>query len=125
VIYGTVNAWPEATVELAVRGPEGREERLEFLVDTGFDGDLTLHSAVVAELGLQKVGESSAILADGSATSFGMCSAAVSWAGAPRKVSIQIADTIALLGMLERQELRIEVVPDGAVRITPLAQNTA
>lgn len=127
MIEGIVNAYAEATVELAIRGPEGREETIEFLVDTGFDGALTLHSALVAELGLEKVGIASAILADGSSTTFSVCNAVVSWAGRPLTVTVQISDTVALLGMtmLEGHELRMEVIPDGPVQITPITDLAA
>jgi predicted aspartyl protease len=66
MIEGIVNQYREPTVELTVRGPAGHEERLEFVIDTGFDGAVMLHSSVAAALHLPHVGLEHVMLADGS-----------------------------------------------------------
>lgn len=65
MIVGTVHGSADAIVALTVHGPEGQNERLDFRVDTGFDGALTLHSAVVEALGLPRRGTQDVVLADG------------------------------------------------------------
>ncbi|HEX2210552.1 MAG TPA: hypothetical protein VHG93_22925 [Longimicrobium sp.] len=122
MIQATVNRFLEATLDLTVHGPDGQEEILEFKIDTGFDGALTLHSAVVAALGLERLKAGRVILADGSETSFPICHASVEWGGVRREVDVYVTDSILLLGMamLAGHEVRMEVVPDGTATITPL-----
>jgi predicted aspartyl protease len=42
----------QAVVRLKVRGPAGQEEEIQAIIDTGFDGWLSVPSSVVARLGL-------------------------------------------------------------------------
>ena len=123
MIAGSVNEYRQAIVELTILGPSGRKERLEFIVDTGFGGGLTLHSSIAAELQLNSVGVGRAILADGHETVFDLCEAFVVWGDEVRLVTVGLADTVALMGMalLEGNVLRLEAVADGDVRITPLS----
>lgn len=123
MIAGSVNDFREATVDLTVRGPAGHEERLEFVVDTGFTGGITLHSAVAAALELPHLAGKPAVLADGSTVMLPFSQAQLEWNGASRTVSVNITDGGMLLGMelLEGHELSVRVLPDGEVRITELA----
>lgn len=118
-----MNEYRQPMVEFAVRGPTGRSERVEFIVDTGFDGELTLHSAVVAELQLPSIGVARAILADGRETVFQVCEASVVWDNAHRTVVVDVSDTVALVGtaLLAGSALWLEMIPGGAVQITPLS----
>ena len=50
MITGTVTAYREAIIRLNVRGPGGGEKTVEAVIDTGFDGVLTLPTSVVAAL---------------------------------------------------------------------------
>jgi clan AA aspartic protease len=124
MIGGTVYGSTDAVVPLTVRGPEGQEEHLDFRLDTGFDGGLSLHSAVVAALGLPRFGAQHVGLADGSVILCEMCDGFVDWAGISRPVEVQVSDSISLLGMalLAGHQVRIDVTDGGAVRITPLTQ---
>lgn len=124
MIAGTVYGGTDAIVALVVLGSEGRAERLDFKVDTGFDGALTLHSSEVAALGLPRRGTQDVVLADGAVVRCTVCEGSVEWAGVPRPVRIQVADSVSLLGMalLAGHQVRIDVVDGGAVRISPLRQ---
>lgn len=124
MIEGAVYGNTEPIVELTVRGPEGQEQRLDFKVDTGFDGALTLHSAVVSSLGLQASGVQRVTLADGSVIVCEVCDGSVDWNGVPRSVEVQVSDSVSLLGMalMAGHQVRIDVVDGGAVRISPLTQ---
>lgn len=124
MIEGAVYGSTDAIVALTVCGTTGQKEQLDFRIDTGFDGALTLHSAVVAELGLYSSGTRLIGLADGTVTECDLCAGFVDWNG-PRPVEIQIADTVLLLGMelLADHQVRIDVVDGGAVRIAPLPQS--
>lgn len=123
MIAGVVNHSLEATVDLTVRGPAGHEERLDFVVDTGFAGHISLHSAVAAALGLPRIGGATIRLADGSEVASTISRAQVLWNGTLRSVSVDIADNVSMVGMelLEGHELHVEVIPQGVVRIAELA----
>lgn len=66
MMTGTVNALREAVLRLVVLGPGGREREVEAVIDTGYNGSLTLPPYLVAELGLPFRVRSSATLGDGS-----------------------------------------------------------
>lgn len=65
-----VNANLEAVVTLPLRGPAGQEQEIDAVIDTGFNGFLTLPPMLVADLGLPVVGDGEAVLADGREASF-------------------------------------------------------
>ena len=52
MILGVVNAHSEATIRLPVRDAVGHEHEIEAVLDTGFNGSLTLPPALIAALGL-------------------------------------------------------------------------
>ena len=64
MISGWVNAFQEAIVRLPVLGPQGQEQAVEAVVDTGFNGHLTLPSELIAELGLPFRSNGRAVLGD-------------------------------------------------------------
>ena len=52
MITGVVTNDRQAVIHLTVRGPAGQEQEIEAIIDTGFDGWLSLPSSLVAGLGL-------------------------------------------------------------------------
>jgi len=66
MIEGFVNANLEAVVTIPLLGPTGQTREVAAVVDTGFNGYLTLPPTLVADLGLSVVGDGEAIHADGS-----------------------------------------------------------
>ena len=122
MIRGVVNARREAIVPLRMRGPGGDEMALDAVVDSGFTAALALPVAVVAALGLARQSVGGAVLADGSVRQFDIYAAEVGWGGVWRPVLVSAVSDEVLLGMrlLANHELRIVVVPGGAVQITPL-----
>ncbi|MCY2994314.1 MAG: clan AA aspartic protease [Planctomycetota bacterium] len=122
MIRGVVNARREAIVPLRMRGPGGDEMTLDAVVDSGFTAALALPVAVVAALGLARQSTGGAVLADGSVRQFDIYAAEVAWDGDWRSVLVSAVSNEVLLGMrlLANHELRIAVVPGGAVEITPL-----
>jgi len=122
MMRGGVNARLEAVVPLRVRGPSGTEVVVDAVVDSGFTAALTLPAAVVATLVLSRQSVGGAVLADGSVRQFDIYTAEVDWDGSWRPVLVSAVGTEVLLGMglLAGHELRIAVVPGGAVEITPL-----
>jgi clan AA aspartic protease len=118
---GAVNARHEAVIRLRLRGP-GAETEVNAVVDTGFTAALTLPAGVVAALGLVRQSGGTARLADGSVRQFDVFAAEVKWEGAWRTVLASAVGDEPLLGMrlLAGHKLAIEVVPGGAVEVTPL-----
>ena len=117
MIEGAVNANLEAVVTLTLRGEAGREMEIEAVIDTGFNGFLTLPPPLVAELGLPIASIGLATLADGSEASFDVHDATVLWDGEPRYVESGAVGQEALVGMalLEGHNLNIEVERGGRV----------
>lgn len=66
MIFGTVNASREAVVRLRVRGPNGLVLAVPAVIDTGYDGVLTLPAGIIAALGLTGRFGGYITLADGS-----------------------------------------------------------
>ena len=52
MISGVVTDDRQAVIHLTVRGPAGQEQEIEAIIDTGFDGSLSLPSSIVVQLGL-------------------------------------------------------------------------
>ena len=121
MILGAVNDAYEAVISLTVQGPSGQAREVEAVIDTGFNGFLSLPSALVTELGLPFLTSESAILADGSLVRFSVHDAMALWDGQPRRVYAHLSDTTPLVGMrlLDRHNLNIDVEDGGRVLIRP------
>jgi len=122
VIVGHVNSDREAIVSLVVQGPQGQTRQVEAVVDTGFTGLLTLPPEVIAELDLPLRAQGRAVLGDGREITFDMFNAQVIWDGSVYPIDVDAADTVPLVGMglLENQELCIQVIFGGTVSIRAL-----
>ena len=119
MITGSVNSRREAIIQLDILGPGGQIQTVDAVVDTGFNGFLTLPAQAIAALGLQRSGSVRVVLVDGSEDLFPTYKAAVRWEGSPRDVEVDAADSDPLAGMalLVRHELRIKVVTGGTVTV--------
>ncbi len=124
MIEGVVNAAYEAVVTLPLRGPEGQSREIDAVIDTGYNGFLTLPTTLVAELGLAFEGISRATLADGSVVAFDVYDVTVLWDGIARYVSANVADSAPLVGMslLDSHDLSIQVRDGGRVLIQAAAE---
>ena len=118
MIQGVVNAAYEPIIRLVVQGPLGQSREIEAVVDTGFNGYLTLPPALASALGLPFVTTNPAFLADGSEATFDVYSVTVLWDGHPRLVA-HMPDAIPLVGMqlMDRHSLYVEVESGGGVVI--------
>jgi len=123
VISGRVNADLEAVIGLTVVGPRGQQHNVQATVDTGYDGWLTLPSAVVRQLHLRRRGRERGALADGTEILVETYYAMVMWEERQRAVVVDMTGDVPLLGMasLDGYELTIRVVEGGAVKIVSLA----
>ncbi|HJX29200.1 MAG TPA: clan AA aspartic protease [Thermoanaerobaculia bacterium] len=122
MISGWVNAYREAIVRLLVRDLQGREQVIEAVIDTGFNGYLTLPPEIIASLDLPFRRNGRAVLGDGSAVTFDIHEAVVLWGGRVRRISVDAADTTPLLGMglLYGHELSVQVIEGGEALIRSL-----
>ena len=119
MIEGFVNANLEAVVAIPLQGPAGQTREVDAVIDTGFNGYLTLPPTMVAELGLPVVGEAEAVLADGKEAVFDVYGVTVVWDDQPRFVESGAVGIDPLVGMalLDRHNLYIEVESGGRVTI--------
>lgn len=122
MIMGVVTPFDQARIPLTVRGFTGPEQELEAVIDTGFDGALSLPPAQIAALRLPWRRRGRALLADGNESVFDVYEATVLWDGAPRRVSVDAADIDPLVGMrlLHGYELTVQAVVGGQVIIKAL-----
>ena len=119
MIEGVVNAYYEAVVRLSLLNTSGESREVDVVVDTGFNGFLTLPPTLVAELGLTRLGRKSLILANGERDVFDTYGVTVFWEGQSRFVDADEADAVPLLGMsmLDNHDLSIQVRDGGRVVI--------
>ena len=122
MISGSVSATYEAVMRLTVRGPQGQECEVEAVIDTGFDGSLSLSPRLVETLGLPWRRRGRAILADGTESIFDIYEATVLWDGDFRRVAVDAAECTPLIGMtlLRGYKLTISVERGGKVLLEPL-----
>ena len=102
-----------------MRGPAGQEQEIDAIIDTGFDGWLSLPASIVARLGLAWRRRGRALLADGSESVFDIYEATVDWDGQARRIAVDEAETVPLIGMslLEGYELTVQVQRGGNVTV--------
>jgi clan AA aspartic protease len=119
---GVVSAALEARIPLLLHGSGGQSQLVDALIDTGYDGSLTLPSALIQSLQLPWVQRILGVLADGSQRHFDRYAATVSWNGQKRIIRIEEIDTSPMIGMrfLQGHELRIQVVQSGLVTVIPI-----
>lgn len=119
MITGIVNLDYEAVIHLLVQGPAGQEREINAVIDTGFNGFLTLPPNLITVLGLARLSRGRAILANGSEDIFDIYGVTVLWDGQPRYVETGSVDTTPLVGMalLDGYDLHIQVMDGGRVAI--------
>jgi clan AA aspartic protease len=124
MIIGVVTDRREAVIRLKVRGPAGQDQEIEAIIDTGFDGWLSLPSSIIVQLGLTWRQRGRALLADGSESVFDIYEATVDWDGEARRIPVDEAETVPLVGMalLEGYELVVQVQRGGNVSVRALLQ---
>ncbi len=122
MIAGIVTAYREAVISVTVRGLEEQTQEVEAVIDTGFDGWLTLPASLVAKLRLRWRRRSRAVLADGSEVLFDVYEATVIWDGRPRRIAVDRVESDPLIGMslLDGYELKVQVIDGGKVGIKAL-----
>jgi len=92
---------------------------VEFILDTGYSGFLTLPAALIAGLGLIWLSQTSAILANQSVVQVESYAATVVWDGSFRPIIVEAVDAPPLLGtrLLAGHDLRVRMVDGGRAEI--------
>ena len=119
MITGRVTSTREAVIPIAVRGFGPTTEAIDAVVDTGFDGFLTLPRRLVSTLRLPFGVEAQAVLGNGREVRVDVFEAVVDWDGEQRRVAIVATAGGALVGMkmLLGYRLTLDVLDGGPVTI--------
>ncbi len=114
-----MNAHYEAVVRLSLQNSSGQTRDVDTVVDTGFNGFLTLPPTLIAELGLTRLGQKNLVLANGRRDVFDTYGVTVFWEGQSKFIDADEADAVPLLGMsmLDNHDLSIQVRDGGRVVI--------
>jgi len=119
MILGKVNAFKQAIISLELRGPTGQTEIVDAMVDTGFDGCLTVTPDITARLQFPFRETRTYELGSGELIDFPIHDACVIWDGQAQDVATLVTDGGILVGMslLSGYTLFIDAVDGGEVRI--------
>ena len=99
MMTGTVTARREAVLSVLLQDGNGQVHTYNSVIDTGYNGWLTLPPSVITALGLRWQRFGRAILADGSESTFNIYEGVVLWDGQPMMIDIDEMDADSLVGM--------------------------
>ena len=121
MITGRVNAYYEALIPIHLQDVKGNIHKFEAILDTGFNGTLTLPFELITMLQFPWRTRGSAVLANGSVETFDIYVATIVWDGMPRSILVEAVDVTPLVGMrlLEGYDVRLTVHPGGIIQIVP------
>lgn len=119
MIAGIVNGDFEAMLSLSICGSDGKFYTQDAIVDTGFNGWLSLSPDLIDRLNLKWKRRGRAILGDGSECVFNIYEAIVFWDGVYLTIPIDEADSEPLVGMslMEGYQLMVQVFEGGKVEL--------
>jgi clan AA aspartic protease len=122
MIISAVDARLEASIPLEVFGPQGQQQAITAVIDTGYNGALTLPSAVIRKLSLPPLVAGPVTLADDSQRTLSFFSADVLWDGRMRKIRVLCLEVDSLVGtaLLRGCRVEAEFVDGGAIAISPV-----
>lgn len=119
MISGTVNGEFEPIISLFVRGSDGQLYTQDAIVDTGFNGWLSLPPDSIERLNLRWKRRGRALLGDGSECVFNVYEAVIVWDGVLLTIPVDEADSEPLIGMslMDGYQLMIQVLEGGRVEL--------
>ena len=129
--YGKVSEFDdilEAETTLVVLSDAAATESIDFIIDTGYTGEITLPQEIIDRLNLQAVNYDefdvgpTVVLADGTTRNVTVFVARVLWNDRLRSVEVDNLGIAPLVGMglLRGSNLSIDAAPGGLVTITEL-----
>jgi len=118
MIHGTVVGL-QARVSVIFCFSEDSNVEFECIIDTGFEGFLTLPPTIINELGLSYLSEINANLADNTNITVDVYLATIIWKGVERNVAVLSMGRRPLVGtaLLEDYHLSIDFYEGGSVLI--------
>ncbi len=96
---GVVSQRCEAILPLVVGNANGQRQVVDAVIDTGFNGFLSLPSTIITALDLPWSASDIVTLGDGSETLFDLYAATVIWDGQYREIDIAESETEPLASM--------------------------
>jgi clan AA aspartic protease len=119
MITGFVNIEFEPIIPLPIRRADGKVFTQDAIIDTGFNGWLSLPPDLIAELNLKWKRRGRAILGDGSECVFNVYEAVVIWDDTLLTIPVDEADAEPLVGMslMEGYQLMMQVFEGGLVEL--------
>lgn len=123
MITGVVTSNKGAVLWVQLCGSGGLEETVDAILDTGFNGFLTLPLQLISNLMLPFVGTTRAALGDGSNVHMDVFEGTVRWDNHQRSVVVLAAESVALVGMsmLSGYRVTLDVQHGGSVMIEALS----
>jgi clan AA aspartic protease len=123
VIHGIVNANLEATIRLHVAGPNGHRQEITAIIDTGYNGALSLPTATVTALAFLPSASRIVTLGDASQRILDFYTANIHWEEQVRRIRVLCVEGSPLVGtaLLQGYKLEADFTVGGTVTLTPLA----
>lgn len=127
MIVGSVNAEREAVIPLTLCGNSEQRVQVHAVVDSGFNGYLTLAPASIREFGFPFHGFGTATLGDGHDVPMRKFVGSAVWFGLDRRIIVLEADgsPVVAMAMLKGCRLTVDVVEGGDVTVTPIPPRPA
>ncbi len=128
-VVSEVDGFLESNVTLAIQSDNGSTESIDFIIDTGYTGELTLPQEIIDRLNLQAANYDESdvgptvVLADGTIRTVTVYVASILWNDRLWNVEVDSLGIAPLIGMrlLRGNNLSVDVAPGGLVTISELA----
>ncbi|MBY0229894.1 MAG: hypothetical protein K2W96_11485 [Gemmataceae bacterium] len=104
----------ELRLTLAVADAANQQHPLDFMIDSGFNGELARPASVVATFGMPFLQLIEMVISDGSSVWISRHQAVIVWDGAIHIVRVAAMGSLALLA---GHDLHARFVPGGEIRI--------
>src|SRR5579862_5671073 len=127
MITGIVNKKLETEIDMPVYGPTKTYIDAHFIIDTGFDGEISLPPDAIATLGLRRAWPRRTIHADGRSVYTQTYRARISWDDELRDVIVNPTERYCLIGaqLLKGFRMTADFVPGATVTIERISTQRA
>ena len=124
MMQGIVTADREAVIRLQILDTAGKPTDIDVVMDTGFNGYMTLPLTTIHQHGLTLDGTRAVILGDGTQTMLDIYRGTLLWMGQRYTVQALAAEGGALIGMalLYGCDVTLQVLDGGLVTVTRIPE---